>query len=75
MSVIRVKLVTSSLFGSRNYFKREDKFSWNFKKKKYMQLENLIGRVFQCSKNRTTCWEGQNDPLDLLCKGPGQDEL
>ena len=46
-----------------------------FKKKKFKRLDNLLGRVFQHSKDRTTCWEGQNDPLDLLCKGPGQDEL
>ena len=39
MSVIRVKLVTSSLFGSRNYFKGEDKFSRNFKEKEiYAEL-------------------------------------
>ena len=33
MSVIRVKLVTSSLFGSRKYFKGEDKFELERKEK------------------------------------------
>ena len=46
-----------------------------FKEKKYKRLDNLLRRVLQCSKDRTTCWQGQNDPLDLLYKGLGPDEL
>ena len=38
MSIIRLKLVTSSLFGSRYYFKGEDKFGWILKKKKIIYI-------------------------------------
>lgn len=57
ISVIRIKWVTPCLFGSRKYFKEQDDFEWELKRKNKVQESGMEMAFKQWEEQQIKAWK------------------